>query len=138
MKFLLLEAVPQVSQEDIDKWGKASDKQRGEIITKIIQGYGVSKDNPNWRNGFRYACYQLGVDPSKNPFIEWLDRVSNEGNIYFNDKILTTLVDVYTKNRVDLSKDYFLNQSLYERSPAEFEYTVNIFDTVSDPAKLSK
>ena len=66
MIFRLVESVPKISQDLLDKWDKASPKQKDNYLDAILNAY----KNPALFN-IRPAIYRnfsyFGIDPEKNP-----------------------------------------------------------------------
>lgn len=139
---ILLEDMPSISDDMIDKWSTASDKVRGEMITEIIRGYGVNDENPNWRNAFRSSCYTFGIDPDLNPFIQFFDEFSVKRDVYADDKLLSALVEMVEKGEVVMDDgnypEWLFDKTLYDRSLNDFVYTAKLFEIVHDPSKISK
>lgn len=136
MRFLLVEDVPRITNDEINKWRTASDAAREDMVDDIIQRY----DKPglqNLKNAMIRNFNYFGIDPSDNEFMTLLDELefipSQMDNANFE-----VLSDYAQAGRVDLSHDYLRNGSLYDRSRNDFEYTVNAFETVMDPRQLSR
>ena len=133
---IISESLPQISEDTIQKWNKALPAERKKIVQDIIEQY----HKPELNNIFAAIYANLdyhGIDPKKNPYIEFLDKLDfkPETKDLTNFVALNALI---TAGNVDLKHDYLTEKSLYDRSEKDFTYTVNIFETILDRAKLSK
>lgn len=138
MRFTLLEKVPSISADEIKRWNSASDKVRGQMATDILNRYENSYAMNLW-HPFRKSLKLFGIDPKDNPFIEFTDRLVSEVPIKkTDDKLYDVLVDMHQRRLVDLNHSYLTDPQLYKRSSEEFQYTVNVFETVLDPSRINK
>lgn len=133
---ILLESVPIISPQQIKQWNDGNENVRSKIFSEIINQYNNSNID-EVAAGIRPCFYQHGIDPRKNGFIELFDK--------FNFKLdkkhipyIKMLNNLYTSENLDLSEDYLVEPSLWNRSMNEFIYTVRLFDTVLTPYKLRK
>ena len=133
---ILKEALPQINNEDIKKWSKASHSEKMQILNKLLPQYGKS-DLKNIIDAILFDFDNYGIDPTKNPFIELIGKftfpLTKKHNAY-----LQKLTQLRSQKSVDVSKDYLTLKSLYDRNMEDFIYTVVLFDTVNDRAKLNK
>lgn len=152
MIFMLLEKAPQPSPELIKEWTSADDRTKERIVRQLIQGYsGKSRIMAPVIDSFRHACYNFGIDPNKNGFINFYDTLS--GVIPFNDNVdncLNELVKCVMNGSVKMpqlegkgqgaeyQRQYLLDPSLYHRNAKDFAYTVKAFELVSNPDKVSR
>ena len=138
MRFILLEKVPQITADEIKKWSSASDKIRGQMATDILQRYEQS-DAMNLWHPFRKSLKLFGIDPKENPFIHFTDKLVDSVHLSkTDDKLFDILVDMHQQRLIDLNHSYLVDPRLYQRSPEEFQYTVNVFETVLDPSRLNR
>ena len=136
MRFRLVESVPKISKDLLDKWDKASPKQKDTYLDAILNAY----KNPDLVN-IRPAIYRnfsyFGIDPEKNPFMALLDELEFSPKSEYIDNF-NKLSELQQAHNVDLSHDYLREESLYDRNVHDFAYTVFAFETVMDPQELSK
>ena len=156
MRFLLLERIQDIPDEFYAEWKTADSERREVIMREVLQKLG---DSPAEREtltklvgAFRSSCTKYGIDLTKNPFLEYFQKIAKDGNIKIEEKhnqYLAQLVDMsesssLLRNRIksavkgDKNASYLLNPSLFYRNPQEFNYTVQIFETVLEPSKLKK
>lgn len=136
MRFKLLEVVPRIPSDVLSSWNSFPRDRKLEIIDDIITAY----NNPslmNIKDVIQKDFMYNGIDPSKNQFMHLIDELEFRPTKNQSDNF-DKLVDMIESNSVDLSHDYLREKSLYDRSPQEFTYTVNAFETVMNPRELSK
>jgi len=138
MRFRLVEKVPSITAQEISKWNSASDKVRGQMATDILQRYDIPAVMNMW-HPFRKSLKLFGIDPKQNPFIAFTDKLLSAVPLNkTDDKLFDILVDMHQKRLIDLNHSYLTDKRLYERNPQEFQYTVNVFETVLDPSRLTR
>lgn len=136
MKSLLQEKLPRVTNQEINTWRQGSDRQKSDLVTNIISRYEKPSLN-NIRNAINKNFNYFGIDPKNNDFMKFLDQLEFNPTRNQNNNF-EILVDYVDQHKVDINHEYLTNESLYNRTPKEFEYTLNAFETVMDPSELSK
>lgn len=141
------ESTPRDWQQEYDK-AKAKDKP--EVIKqwlrdKNIVGKNVlseiESDKPAGKEllaGIMRSVNLRTMARFSNTFIQFLGNVKFEltDNACNNLSHLTTLA--FGPTKLDLSKKWLNDRSLFDRSANEFEYSVNLLNTASDESKLSR
>lgn len=152
MRFLLLEKAPQPSEEQINSWEIADQREKEKIVRQLVQQFpGKSRIMGSVIDSFRKSCYTFGIDPSYNGFMQFYDTLSHAVPLNNNvDNCLSTLIDLVAKRDIamprmkgsgkesDYIRQWFFEESLYHRNPKDFAYTVKAFETVSNPSLVSK
>lgn len=139
MRMLLLESTPNISKREIQVWEDADDETRSNMIDVIINRYKNSEkiNLKVIKDAIYNNCVQNGINPLTNDFMTLLGKIDfpleRIHNVLFN-----RLSELHNKENIDLTKDYLINDSLYNRSQKAFDYTVRLFDTVSTPSKLKR
>lgn len=136
MKFRLLESIPTITKDDIDKWNRGNGADRITILKKLLKDY-----NKRGLDNIESAIYAIfdyhGINASNNPFIEFFDKLEFiPQSSHINN--FKKLDDLYIRGDVDLKHDYLYLKSLYDRPVKDFESTVLAFETVLNKEKLSK
>ena len=136
MIFRLVESVPKISKDLLDKWDKASPKEKDNYLDAILNAYknpALFNIRPSIYRNFSY----FGIDPENNPFMKLLDELEFSPKSEYIDNF-NKLSELQQAHDVDLSHDYLREESLYDRNVQDFEYTVFAFETVMNPQELSK
>ena len=136
MRMILLESVPSISKQEMDQWQNANDNLRYKMLDTIITRY----NNPKLevvKEAIFNNFGEYGINPLKNEFMTLLDNIDFDLKPSHN-ALLNRLTELHKKEDIDLDNDYLSNPSLYNRSLQSFDYTVRLFDTVSDSSKLRR
>lgn len=136
MKIILLESIPNISKEQLNAWDNANDNQKEVIINKIISQYN-NKSLKNILPAIKINFLQSGINPQINDFMQLLDNLTINLKPAHTE-YFTQLHYLYLKDHIDITKPYFNNPSLYNRSLWDFSYTVRIYDLVVNRYKLKK
>lgn len=133
---IINESIPKISEDTIKQWDKLMPTEQKKIAQEIVDQYNKPELNNIFPAIFANLDYH-GIDPEENPYIEFLDKLKfkPQKSDLTNFVALNALI---TAGKVDLKHDYLTEKSLYDRSEKDFNYTVNIFETILDRAKLSK
>ncbi len=137
MKILLLEELPIFDKETVKNYKTMDDFEKEEIVTEFIQK-SENKNLTMLRETIKYTFDRWGLDPNKNQFYDyWLEFPFSPKGKEFQS--LDDFVQMVSDGKVsDVSKDYYKEESLFNRTPQEFEYTVNAFELVDDPQEIKK
>lgn len=137
MKFLLLENIPTITDKFKNNWLKATSTERNDAVSKIID-YMKKPGLNNIAVAIKDNFETNGIDPKTNKFYELLNNLKFAPTASMNDNF-RTLTDLQNRGLVDVTHKYLTEYpSLYNRSPQDFEYTVNAFEIVLDPQEVSK
>ena len=77
MIFRLVESVPKISKDLLDKWDKASPKEKDNYLDAILNAYknpALFNIRPSISRNFSY----FGIDPENNPFMKLLDGLKKK------------------------------------------------------------
>lgn len=135
---ILKESIPRISLETINRWDTMEDNEKEKIIDKLIDRYN-KPGLENIREAIKICCYQHGLNPQTNKFIQLFDKfnfpLTTEHNQYIKQ-----LNQLFMTDNIDLTKDYLSLESLYneDRDLEDFTYTVRLFDIVNTPYKLKQ
>lgn len=137
MKIQLIEDYRDLlTDKRIKEYSETNKETQRKFVNQIIQEYG----NPSLQNikdVIEDAFRVYGIDPSKNPFVDYFDRVdfqvdsSMKSNFY-------KLLDMWKMDLVDLDGQWYTEESLFDRNEKDFEYTVNAFEVANNPKELGK
>ena len=128
-----------LSKLDIQNWDKAKQqpKARDSIINRLIKSYPQNEKILNrLKPVLTQSCVTYGLEPDVNKFLALV--ASPDMKTCFNPGHYEVLYTMWDKEDINLTLDYLANPSLYARNAKEFRYTVNLFDTVSNPNKIKK
>ena len=143
MRFLLLENVPQITNEMVALWKAGDQAIRDILVDHIIQQYS-HKELENIKSSIRKSFYAYGIDTNTNPFIAFFDTLAKTNNITKEYNALVSVMIDLTERRdikVDIksrSAGYLTHPSLWNRNVEDFTYTLRAFDVVQDKNKLKK
>lgn len=133
----LLEDMPIFSENQISEYDNLSDKEKDNLIDFYIRNSG-NNSLQNIKPTIKYSFDRWGLSPNRNPFLDYWLRIpfTIKSSYKQNFDDLTQFVN--TGKVKNLNSDWYLEESLFNRTPEEFEYTVNAFEVVSDKNILKK
>jgi hypothetical protein len=130
--------IPTSSSDDlIKRWNEAGPNDKGPLVQEIINTYG----KPSFKNiskALTTNMAQLGINPTKNEFLPFLDKLRFEPTAD-QDNQFKLIHQLYSQGKLNLTHDYLTRKTTYDESDLKnFQFILNVFDIVNDPAKLSK
>lgn len=127
-----------IKDERLWKYMKRLEKLEEPASKKEIYEDFMAEFLPQYGNGMwgiAKVVFEYGFESERNPLIDILFAITEMPQI---ENIVSKLQFLRSEcMRKTLSHNIFKNQSLYNRSMEDFEYTVKIFNTVLDEEKLS-
>lgn len=117
------------------KYTDMTDENREKWIEDEILGR--KKSLSNIKHSLRYNFDKFGVDPQENPFMKFITSMP----FIFEERdepLINILSDKQSYNALNYDNSYLKEESLYNRTPEDFQYTVNLFEIVNDPDKLRR
>lgn len=133
---ILKENVPKVSKQEADAYIRADKDQKEKLLNQLLDKWG----KPALKNIFdaiMLSTNYAGINPEVNHFLQLCDDLEFTPNSSHLNKF-KKLVPLYNRKSMDLTKDFFKEEALYNVPDDEFEYVVKLFNSVSNPATLSK
>lgn len=104
MLFNLIEGTAErakITPELIAEFREADDKRRETIVHLVLNQLSDGSDLKPMINSFRKSCYQYGIDPTKNPFIEFIPSfVGFLGANAKYDKYMSEIVDLVVNGTI--------------------------------------
>lgn len=137
MRIRLLEDFPVFDEETIKNYSRMNDSEKVQIVDDYIEKSGNNNIRP-LKNTIRYTFDRWGIDPDKNDFYNywWKLSFTPKGKELQNFDDFTQMVS--DKEIKNIYKDWFNDETLFDRTPQEFEYTVKAFEIASNPQELRK
>lgn len=136
--------IPKIPKNATVKFNKADKKTQMEIIKRILTAYNTpnSKNLEKWP-GIVKATYNsaehYGLDPTINPFLQFLARKKFPINDKMGDSNMVNLFELNRVNNIDLVQPFILDgEFMGIPDKKDFIYTVKLLDVINNPNKLKR
>ena len=148
----------QESEKEIKKVKTPYDIKNGEITNELLDAFKAELTYEDKKKFLREKVFTVGkfatmtgiqdiliesildegLDPRRNLFLGFVLQIpfGMQNEVDYNKK-MRYIYNSYLNKKLDLDLEVLKNQSLYTRSDKEFEYTLNVFNLLSNSATAS-